>query len=112
MSSRPKLVKLHGEKNYYMYSVGSANSKKTPYVYMLEHVIEYDEKEVIVSASIKINAESAKGKKLISNMIEKQNSALKTALQNIDRDRHIEIREGKYGNLYVLPEEIMEKLKK
>lgn len=78
--------------------------------YQYEEIIEKGEDEIIITASIKINTKSKKGKKMLSDMIEKQNSPIKKVLQEKDNLLHQNLREDRYLNMYNLPKEVKEEL--
>ncbi len=78
--------------------------------YQYEEIIEKGENEIIITASLKINTKSKKGKKMLSDMIEKQNSPIKKVLQEKDNLLHQNLREDRYLNMYELPEDLKKEL--
>lgn len=111
MASKPKLAKLHNGKTL-LSGYSDELLMRQGIVYSFEHITEAGEDEIIYTASIKINTKTKKGRKMILNALDKECSPLKLVLQNIEREHHIDLREGKPTSIdYSLPDEIMEKLK-
>lgn len=78
--------------------------------YEYEEIMEKGDDEIIITASIKINTKTKKGKKMLSDMIEKQNSPIKKVIQENDNWLHKDLREDRYLNMYDLPEEVKKEL--
>ena len=100
-----KLIKAH--RNYEI-TEGFICSQCTTQnqIYTLEHLTEVNENEVVFTASVKINAKSKGGQKMLKAMLEKQSSPIKAILQQSDREHNIDVREGKAAERYDLPDEI------
>lgn len=100
-----KLIKAH--RNYEMFQ-GFICSQRTTQsqIYTLEHLTEVSENEIIFTASVKINAKSKGGQKLLKAMLEKQSSPIKTILQQSDKEHSIDVREDRAAERYDLPDEI------
>lgn len=100
-----KLAQVHRGKKL----LNGTSIKKIP-DYEYEEIMEKGENEIIITASLKINTGSKKGKKMLSDMIEKQNSPIKKILQERDKWLHKDLREDRYIDMYELPEDIKEEL--
>ncbi len=77
---------------------------------VLEHMTEIGEDEVIFTSAVRISTKTKGGKKILSEMINKQSSPIKIVLQQFDKENNREIREGRGIEEYYLPDEILKKL--
>lgn len=103
---KDKILKVHKNlKPWFEFSENNGNA------IMLEHMTEIGENEVILTAALTININSKSGKKLLSEMIDKQSSPIKKVLQDFDRNRNKDLKEGRGYEYYSLPEEIFNILK-
>ena len=77
-----------------------------------EEMMEKDGDEIIITASLRINTKTKKGKNWIKDMIERQNSPLKRFLQEADKELHRQLRETDYTTniMYKLPDNIKKDL--
>lgn len=100
-----KLIKAHRNCKMFQGFIsthGTANN----HIYTLEHLTEVSENEIIFTASVKINAKSKGGQKLLKAMLEKQSSPIKTILQQSDKEHNIDVREDRAAERYDLPDKI------
>ncbi len=74
---------------------------------ILEHMTEIGEDEIVFTAAVRISTKTKKGRKILSEMINKQSSPIKKVLQNFDRDLNRDLREERGYEYYSLPEEIL-----
>ncbi len=103
--SKTKLVKTHKGKTFI-----SGRTMESISNYNYEEIIEKGENEIIITASLKINTKAKKGKRMLSEMIEKQNSPIKKVLQEMDKTLHQNLKEDRYLNMYELPEDLKKEL--
>lgn len=77
---------------------------------ILEHMTEIGEDEIVFTAAVRISTKTKGGRKILSEMINKQSSPIKKVLQNFDRDCNRDLREGRGYEYYSLPDEILKLL--
>ncbi len=72
---------------------------------VIEHAIEYNDKDVIITAAIKLDRNDPKLKKLLLNMEEKQESPVITVFKKLEKEtRHdIKYQENDADKIYDYP---------
>ncbi len=100
-----ELIKAHRNYEKFEGFISTHGTSKN-HIYTLEHLTEVSDNEIIFTASVKINAKSKGGQKLLKAMLEKQSSPIKTILQQSDKEHSIDVREDRAAERYDLPDEI------
>ena len=104
------ISKKHDGFTPYM-TIQSCQYDRSSYIYQMEELTETRENEVIFTATLKVNVATKKGRKILRNMLEKQQSPVKSVLTTINNDDKAEMQEGR-PDKYTLPDNIIEEVKK
>ena len=92
----------------YLTNHSSGNNK---HIYDLEQVIDFNDKELIITASIRFDIDDPQCHKYLKKMEEKQTSPIIQILSKVEKNyRHdIKYQENGIHFVYTIPEEISEK---
>lgn len=85
---------------------------KKPYITEVNHTIDYNENEIIITAAVKMNLKDPKCKKLLEKMEQKQVSPVREVLGQLEKEnrRDVKNEENATHNLYNIPYDLIDKI--
>lgn len=85
---------------------------KKPYITEVNHTIDYNENEIIITAAVKMNLKDPRCKKILEKMEQKQVSPVREILGQLETSnrRDLKYEENATHNLYSIPSDLIDKI--